>query len=465
MRGNDDQLRTDRLRMWSPGGLIARGDLKVKRIGLLTPYTGGNLGDGAIQDTIITNLRQRAPDTELYGITLNPRDTSARHKIHGFPIDARSMRLHDQAPHGSAVEQSGGGEHNPSRSFVAEIKNLAKATPAFPLLRRLYRLASAMTAEVRHWLRAYALVRQLDLLVVSGGGQLDDEWGGPWSHPYALFKWALLSGIARKPYVFLSVGACRLERPLTRFFLRAALQIAKYRSCRETRTKAIVDQLGVWGQTGVVPDLAFGLEAEEASSYRCSAAGPVWVAIMPMAYCKPTLWPKEDAEIYSRYLQSLADMTSELLRRGYHLLFLWSAAMDRFSIGDLTERLDPDVWPRLEAQTERPHLATTRDLLAQLSKADFVIATRLHSVLLSYVQNKPTLAISYDAKVDMLQSDVGLSGYGIDIHHLDPDSLLHKFLALERDAPRIKERLNSMLSIYRPQLDRQYDAVMRFLQD
>lgn len=41
------------------------------RIALLTPYNGGNLGDAAIQDAMIANLRSRLPDAQFSGICLN----------------------------------------------------------------------------------------------------------------------------------------------------------------------------------------------------------------------------------------------------------------------------------------------------------------------------------------------------------------------------------------------------------
>jgi polysaccharide pyruvyl transferase WcaK-like protein len=51
------------------------------RVFLLTPYTGGNLGDRAIQLTLIENLRKRCPNADFIGLTLNPRATAAIHSI------------------------------------------------------------------------------------------------------------------------------------------------------------------------------------------------------------------------------------------------------------------------------------------------------------------------------------------------------------------------------------------------
>jgi hypothetical protein len=41
------------------------------RVALLTPYDGGNLGDAAIQDAMIENIRRRLPGVRLSGISLS----------------------------------------------------------------------------------------------------------------------------------------------------------------------------------------------------------------------------------------------------------------------------------------------------------------------------------------------------------------------------------------------------------
>ena len=56
------------------------------KVALLTPYDGGNLGDAAIQEALIANLRQYDPRVHLYGITLHPESTAARHGIPCYPL-------------------------------------------------------------------------------------------------------------------------------------------------------------------------------------------------------------------------------------------------------------------------------------------------------------------------------------------------------------------------------------------
>src|SRR5260370_29631245 len=55
-------------------------------IGLLAPYSGTNLGDGAVQDAILVGLSKRIRGADFWGITLRPEETSRRHGIPAFPI-------------------------------------------------------------------------------------------------------------------------------------------------------------------------------------------------------------------------------------------------------------------------------------------------------------------------------------------------------------------------------------------
>jgi hypothetical protein len=61
------------------------------QVALLTPYTGGNLGEAAIQDAMIANLRWRMPNAQFLGITLNCHNFLKQHGVGAFPLLADSM--------------------------------------------------------------------------------------------------------------------------------------------------------------------------------------------------------------------------------------------------------------------------------------------------------------------------------------------------------------------------------------
>src|SRR5262249_7548930 len=156
------------------------------RIALLTPYMGGNLGDAVIQDAAIANIRLRLPRAEFSGICLNCDNFVDRHGSDAFPLCGNGgffYRMH----HGRIGEPVTAA---PSRTGVA-VDSVSHALKRVPVLGWCLKKIRACWREVRHWIDGYWFLRRHDLVVVSGGGQLNDEWGGPWCHPFALCKWAI----------------------------------------------------------------------------------------------------------------------------------------------------------------------------------------------------------------------------------------------------------------------------------
>jgi polysaccharide pyruvyl transferase WcaK-like protein len=56
------------------------------KVVLITPYTGGNLGDAAIQEAVISNVRRRDANADIVLVTLAPAITARLHGVQGFPI-------------------------------------------------------------------------------------------------------------------------------------------------------------------------------------------------------------------------------------------------------------------------------------------------------------------------------------------------------------------------------------------
>ena len=128
------------------------------------PSGSGTWAMPATPDAVVANSRDRQPGAEIVGISLNPRRYSR--------IGTRSRP--SQSP----------------QAFRPEGSRLDD-------VRREFGLDA----------RAFGMLRRLDLLIVSGGGQLDDAWGGARAHPLNLLRWTLLAQAARVPVAFISVGA------------------------------------------------------------------------------------------------------------------------------------------------------------------------------------------------------------------------------------------------------------------
>jgi polysaccharide pyruvyl transferase WcaK-like protein len=436
------------------------------RIALVTPYSGGNLGDAAIQDAMIGNLRQRMPGAQFFGITLDDQNFVRQHDGAGaFPFLPDSTPVWAQPAMGSPQAASAAG-HARHRVWMKPLRRILRSIPGLrPLWRRARARLSLIRREVSHSYQGYRILRTQDLLVISGGGQLDEEYGGAWRLPFSICKWVILARLARIPCAMASVGAGRITLPASRRFVWVALRLCRYRSFRETRSRAIAASvLSRAAHDPVVPDLAFSLPDRELPSpigyIRAKARGRPVVALSPMAYAKPGSWPIPKPALYERYVQQLALALSCLSRRGYFLVVVCSSlGDDETVIPDLWGRLDEETRSRLDGQIAFPAVKTWRDLVAVLRDVDCLVASRLHGAILGFVSHVPAAAISPDPKVDWVMEDLGQTDFLLHFQDFVADDVLN---AVDRIQAR-KDAVVKRITSYRQEIfstsvsARQYD--------
>jgi polysaccharide pyruvyl transferase WcaK-like protein len=409
----------------------------VKKIGLLGPYGYGNLGDAAIQQAMIQHIHCYHPDAQVYGFSLNPKDTEKRHGIPSYPI-ARGFETPD--------------------TWMGKIPQYIRNNP---VVRWLVRFVVKVPAELMLTAKSVKALKGFDLLIVSGGGQLDDYWGGAWWHPYTLLKYAFIARLRKTKYVFVSVGAGPLNAALSRFFVRKALSLASYRSYRDESSKRFIREIGFSNdEDPVYPDLGYSLQiAARQNPHHQTHTRPM-VGIGPMNYFDPRVWPEKDSAVYLGYLRKLASFVAWLIRQNYTVLFITGESItDRWAIDDLKAILKKEEGIDSERQILTPPIETVEDLINQLAVTDMVVASRLHTVISSHVLYKPVLAISYHEKIDFLMADLGQSEYCLDIARFDVDTLKERFIALKSNRALLKAQIEKKTRAYCSALEEQYDRL------
>jgi len=436
----------------------------IARVALLTPYNGGNLGDAAIQDAMIANLRQRLPNAQFSGISLNSDNFIERHGMRGFPLcgtDGPFYRLSGRMVayslgNGDTIEQKSGRR-------IVDFTRIKKVLKGAPPLWWCLKTMQACGQEFRHWVEGYRFLRTQDLLIVSGGGQLNDRWGGPWHHPFALAKWAILARIAKIPYVIASVGSGKASRT-SRFFLAVALRMAAYRSFRDKCSRAFATGLlQLASNDPVVPDLAYSLpflELPSPAEIKARAKDRPTIAISLIAYAKPGSWPSEDQALYHRYLHQMTRVVSRLLERGYFLVMVCSSLGDDESvIPELIERLDDASRERVAGQMNIPSIKTWKDLAASLYDVDFLVSSRLHSAILGFVTHTPTVAISFDPKVDRAMEELGQTDYLFQIRDFTAEDVIKALDQIECRRNLVIEQIRSYIQRIAAVCALQYDSL------
>ncbi|MCB9134319.1 MAG: polysaccharide pyruvyl transferase family protein [Anaerolineales bacterium] len=412
--------------------------MKPKKVGVLGPFGWGNLGDAAIQQAMIEHIRQHFPGVQIYGFSLNPVDTEARHGIPSFPIS----RWGEQGIEDANRLVQWLVRHTPSK--------IGKWIQRIPYEFGLYR-------------QAYHNLKGFDALFISGGGQLDDYWGGAWSHPYTLMKFTSLARIRGAKVFFVSVGAGPLDTRLGRLFDRLALTFANYRSYRDEKSKNyIANVVGFRKDDPVYPDLAFSLLGLDLLLSQKEQQTEKIIGINPMSYFDPRIWPEKDQDVYMNYLGKLAEFILWLIPQGYKiLLFPGEAIHDTQAGKDLLAILAKSAPNYPASHVILPQIESVEELLAHLAAVQMVVASRFHSVLLSKLLHKPIVALSYHPKVDALMTDTGQTEYCLQIHDFEVNILKERFSALAAVQDLASQQISSRVQQYRTALDEQYDHIFR----
>jgi polysaccharide pyruvyl transferase WcaK-like protein len=420
------------------------------RVGLISPYTGTNLGDQAIHIACIENLRSRCPAISFTAICLNPTRVASLHKIAAFPLTGLSVPFY-----------SGSNRRAPARGNV--VRKGARA------------IRNALVAPLNAicWLaKAWRLVHTLDALIVAGGGQLDDEWGGSWGHPCSLFCWALLARLRGKPFLLLSVGFCQAKSALSRVFLRRALQIAAYISCRDQGSIAqIGSSLGQFS-ADFVPDLACSLpflrnyaEPEKPTAGPGISEAPL-IVVSPIAFGRSGSWPTEADDMYRRYIRELAGFSADLLVRGFRLRVIITSSPDVPAIDDLMAAIRAAAPPNNEERIAAVEIfspATAETLCALLAQAHCVIISRLHGVMLSQLLLRPVLAISFDRKVDVQMAQSRQDAFLSQIQTVTHEELKLLFDQVLATHDQVREGLRHWSETSRNAVQNQFDATVQLL--
>jgi polysaccharide pyruvyl transferase WcaK-like protein len=415
----------------------------AKRIGLLGPYGFGNLGDASIQEAVIHNIKRYLPNAEIFGFSLAPQDTENRHNIKSYPIVRMAHVTNDDESEVSLRQPT----------FMNKFRRMLTS----PVLnnRITYRLWT-IWKEINFILNSYKNLRTIDILIMSGGGQLDDYWGGVWGHPYTLFKWAILAKLSKTRLIFMSVGVDSIRFRLSRFFIKSSLLLSSYRSYREHNSLMVVEALGVKPGGRVYPDLAFSLPVirDPIKNNAGSDTRPL-IGVSPIA---AMAWTKIDDPVYQNYFNQLVSLVLWLVQNNYRVLFFpTQIKVDTPLIAELKERLiNRGIIEFRKNEIIENRVLTVDDLIEQISKVDMIVASRLHGVILSLLMYKPVLAISYLKKVDLTMSDMGLSEYCLDVNQIDLPSLIMKFQLLESNAEAITIQIKDKVSSYTKALDDQY---------
>jgi polysaccharide pyruvyl transferase WcaK-like protein len=411
------------------------------KIALLHHTGGGNLGDDATLDAVISNIRQRRPAAEITILSMNPIDTQQRHSVPSLPIRRHTWGIgyRSEKVRSNQVKKFG------LRSWLQTTRN--------PIVH----LSRAIFAEIAFLTVSYRNLKEYGQLVVSGGGQLTER-SGPWGFPYAILVWIIMAKIAGLKCMFLSVGAGPLKHPISRFFVARSLSAANYVSFRDAQSQSLARQVGFSGKSEVSPDNAYLLEYAPLSGVPAAQRRPVvGLAPMPYPFCDPREFASGHQEIYDNYISKFAIFASAVAEGSYSLkMFGSDAGADTSAIEDLRTVLRNQhniATPPYES------VDSVEGLLSRMAEMDYVVTCRFHGVVLAHILNKPVLAISHHPKVAELMHSLGMAQYCVDIQAFDPSELARRFASLVTHTSEVRQSMASSLALNRYRVAAQFDQL------
>jgi polysaccharide pyruvyl transferase WcaK-like protein len=392
-----------------------------------------NIGNEYTLQAIILNIREYRPRAEIHCICSNPEDVEARHGIPAYPISLRHRRTTVQ---GEA------------------------ARPRLNLVSILRGVFLRFIGELRDLFRIRQILKDQDMLIMTGTGMLADIMEGPFGLPYEIFKWILIAKCGRVRVLFVSVGVGPLRYRLGRWFAKWSLCAADYVGFRDVGCRAYMADLGFHKSSHVFPDLAFSLPPSLFPIPSLMAPGKPVIGVGLYDYCGRGAGSPAARQSYRDYLTKIGDFIAWLVARGYPVrILIGDIAYDSAVRDDLRRSLqERGIDASQHRILDEPILAIS-DLLRQIGSTDIVVASRFHNLILSLILAKPVIAISYHDKIDRLMADVGLLKYCVDISDFNVSGLIDRIADIHGHVHDIPQGIREKTSAYRQALGEQYRLI------
>jgi polysaccharide pyruvyl transferase WcaK-like protein len=446
------------------------------KIGVFGHYGTGNLGDEAITTAVIQNIRLHLPSARICCFSINPDDTESRYQIPAFPVrqgvrrSCGRLKLNHKTNSDSPRHECGERATFGNQRCAKRLKNALKTIPfvysTLKTSQSLLQLPLRALAEIKFLWDSYLVLRDIDLLLVSGSNQFLDNYGGTGGFPYTLFKWSVLAKLARAKLAFASVGAGPLDSNLSKMLVRASVLLSDYTSFRDQASKEIVVTAFLRNKGSVFPDLAHSLSTEHRSALE-ETSEPAderpKIGINPMPVYYRGYWYIADETKYFEYVGMVAAFSSVLIREGYPLFFFSTMPKDENVIEDIVAALDEDAKQKVKRENLVKPCRSVSELIQRISRADIVVATRFHGTLLPLAAGKPVLGICYHRKSSDLLKEYAQERYSVDLDHLQVEDLLKRFRELEINSPALQMTIHKKNDEHRDALARQYETLFNLL--
>jgi len=410
---------------------------KGNKIVFFGVFGSQNLGNECTLEATMYNIHKALPDATFTCLCTVPEDTELRHGIPAFAVH---------------------------RAYPAWLDSQLWSGRCSRFMKLLRKILFRIPLELIHWAKGFKVMKGSQMLIVPGTQVVSDYVTGPFSWPYDIFKWAIIAKLCRARLLFLNIGVGPIYHPLSRWFIKASLNLSDYRSYRDIASKQYVEKTVTCRSCDAVyPDLAFSLQSTLLPA--CQNVGkqrPVFGIGLKDYLGRGDLRDRHNNRTYCDYLNTLGDLVAWLCERKYMVrVIIGDVSYDSGVKQDFMELLRQRGLMNQEGQIVNEPVFTVKQLLSQIAGIDFLVTSRFHNLVLALMLNKPVVCLSDHGKLDSLMTEIGLIEYCLPLANLDFDDLIDRVVKLEKNAEALKPYIKQKTEEYRRTLDEQYSLIFK----
>jgi len=333
-----------------------------KTISVLGSYGEGNVGDEAILDGILKEIRKLNADTQIIVFSHNPKETMELHEdVLAYP------------------------------PLPAGVKSFFLQTLSGQLQRSMYALKSSKD------------------IIIGGGGIFYDHGFSTGKNPVQVWH-TRVNTIKRlgKEYRLYAVGVSALRNSASTKWMKDIAEGASQVDVRDAASKNNLESIGVTRDIGIVDDPALQLEApkHEMNSKKIGISVRRWYL--------------NDPKKQEQLKKTLAELLEALASKQYQIVLI------PFSIGNDDDRTFMEEIISLTntqaAISDQPHTVSSR--MKEIASCDILIGMRLHSIIFAHLTGTPFIALGYAEKVNELTRKLDAQERYVDLENLSAEKIL-----------------------------------------
>ncbi|MCA1493483.1 polysaccharide pyruvyl transferase family protein [Ensifer sp. NBAIM29] len=269
--------------------------------------------------------------------------------------------------------------------------------------------------------KSLALYRDADLVITTGGTYLVENY----SLERRINEFKVGEILGKRP-IFFTQSLGPFDKPYNRRKLQPVFARSPLILLRDERSREhILDLVNDPGKCHVIADAVFALaDVERVKALlivgRPAPSGRVGISVRHWHYVK------DGAGGMDRYIDSVREIATRLVRdHGKEVTFISTcqgvpeyAHDDSKTAEVIVSGLAPEIASHATVDTS---FHTPEQLMAVVKDFDFVVATRMHMMIMSLCVGTPVLPIAYEFKTKELAKRIGVADVLLDIDTVTPD--------------------------------------------